>query len=65
VTVSLPLPTVDNQAVTARVVSLAATAGLTALIPLPSSVYGSSPVVLTYTGTLAGVGVAVIAIPGT
>ena len=62
-TVVLPLPTVDGQVVTARTVTILASA--TWLIPLPSSVYGVGTVTVTYTGTLAAVGVAVISTPGT
>jgi hypothetical protein len=62
VTVSLPCLTDDGLTVGPRVVSCASPS--TTLIPLVSSVYGTS-VVLTYTGTLTTVQVAVITSPGT
>lgn len=62
VTVSLPCLTDDGLTVGPRVVSCATPS--TTLIPLVSSVYGST-VTLTYTGTLTAVQVAVITIPGT
>lgn len=66
-TVTIPVPTVDGLTVTSRVVTL--TASVPTIIPLPSSVYGTAPVALTYSNvtTLTGgaTGVAVITIPGT
>jgi hypothetical protein len=61
VTVSLPMLPSDGVTVGPRVVSLPQ--GTSWLIPLPSSVYGST-VVLTYTGTLTTVLVSVISTPG-
>ena len=61
VTVSIPLPTSDGQTVTARLVTLLTLQ--TWLIPLPSSVYGTSAVTLTYTGTLTLVYAANVSIP--
>jgi len=62
VTVSLPMLPFDGVAVGPRVVTMLQ--ATTWLIPLPSTVYGSTAT-LTYTGTLATVQVAVIATPGT
>ena len=62
VTVSLPMLPSDGVTVGPRVVSVPQATSW--LIPLPSSVYGASAV-LTYTGTLATVGVSVITVPGT
>lgn len=62
VTVSLPMLAFDGVTVGPRVVTVPQATSW--LIPLPSSVYGSQ-VVLTYTGTLATVGVSVITSPGT
>jgi hypothetical protein len=62
VTVSLPCLPDDGLTVGPRVVSVPQ--GTSWLIPLVSSVYGST-VTLTYTGTLATVQVAVITSPGT
>lgn len=62
VTVSLPCLLDDGLTVGPRVVSVPQ--GTSWLVPLISSVYGST-VTLTYTGTLATVQVAVITSPGT
>jgi len=61
VTVSLPALADDGMVVGPRVVSIPQ--ATTWFIPLISSVYGSS-VVLTYTGTLTTVQVAVVTFPG-
>lgn len=60
-TVTIPIPNVDStQAVTGRQVSIAS--GNTPWsVPLPSSVYGTGPVTLTWGGTLTGVTYAVVA----
>jgi hypothetical protein len=63
VTVSLPMPLSDGVTVGPRVVSCPAGSTAPTLIPLPPSVYGNTPVTLTYTGTLATVLVALIDIP--
>lgn len=63
VTVSLPMPASDGVTVGPRVVTCAASSANPTLIPLPSSVYGSAPIALTWTGTLASVLVALITIP--
>jgi hypothetical protein len=63
VTVSLPMPTSDGVTVGPRVVTCAAATATPTLIPLPSSVYGTAPIALTYTGTLTTVQVAYITIP--
>jgi hypothetical protein len=57
VTVSLPSPMVDQRVVAPRVVTVPQATSW--LIPLPSSVYGST-VTLTYTGTLTTVQVAAV-----
>lgn len=62
VTVSLPCLPDDGLTVGPRVVTIPQATSW--LIPLVSSVYGST-VTLTYTGTLATVQVAVITSPGT
>jgi hypothetical protein len=62
VTVSLPCLTDDGLTVGPRVVTIPQATSW--LIPLISSVYGST-VTLTYTGTLTTVQVAVITSPGT
>lgn len=61
VTVSLPCLPDDGLTVGPRVVTVPQ--ATTWFIPLPASVYGSTAV-LTYTGTLATVQVAVITFPG-
>ena len=63
VTVSIPMPASDGVTVGPRSVSCPAASATPTLIPLPSSVYGSAPVALTYTGTLTTVQVALITIP--
>jgi len=61
-TVAIPLPNVDGtQAVTARSVTI--NTATSQLIPLPSSVYGTGPITLTWSGTLTASAVAVISIP--
>ena len=60
ITVSLPMLPVDGMTAGPRVISIPVTT--TELIPLPSSVYGSS-VTITYTGTLTTVQVASISSP--
>ena len=62
VTVSLPMLPFDGVTVGPRVVTVPQ--ATTWLIPLPSSVYGSTAT-LTYTGTLGTVQVSAIATPGT
>jgi hypothetical protein len=63
VTVSLPMPLLDGVTVGPRVVSCPAGSSAPVIIPLPSSVYGSGPITLTYTGTLTTVQVALFTIP--
>ena len=63
VTVSLPMPASDGVTVGPRTVTCAASSANPTLIPLPSSVYGTAPIALTYTGTLTTVQVALITIP--
>lgn len=63
VTVSLPMPTSDGVTVGPRSVTCAASSVNPTLIPLPSSVYGTAAIALTYTGTLTTVMVALITIP--
>jgi hypothetical protein len=63
VTVSLPMPASDGVTVGPRTVNCAAASGTPTLIPLPATVYGSAPIAVTYTGTLATVQVALITIP--
>ena len=63
VTVSLPMPTSDGVTVGPRTVACAAASATPTLIPLPATVYGSSPIAITYTGTLTTVQVALITIP--
>lgn len=63
VTVSLPMPASDGVTVGPRIVSCAAASGSPTIIPIPSSVYGTAPIALTYTGTLATVQAALITIP--
>ena len=60
-TVTIPIPNVDGtQTVTGRQVSIAS--GNTPWsVPLPSTVYGTGPVTLTWGGTLTGVTYAVVA----
>ena len=61
-TVAIPVPNVDGTlAVTARSVTIAT--ATSQLIPLPSSVYGTGPITLTWSGTLTASAVAVISIP--
>ena len=61
-TVAIPIPNVDaTQAVTARSVTIAT--ATSQLIPLPSTVYGTGPVTVTWSGTLTAAVVAVITIP--
>ena len=61
-TVAIPIPAVDaTQAVTPRSVTIAT--ATSQLIPLPSTVYGTGPVTLTWSGTLTACVVAVITIP--
>jgi hypothetical protein len=61
-TVTIPIPNVDGtQAVTGRAVTIAT--ATSQLIPLPSSVYGTGPVTVTWSGTLTAAVVAVITIP--
>ena len=62
VTVSLPMISFDGVTVGPRVVTVPQ--ATTWLIPLPSTVYGSTAT-LTYTGTLGTVQVSAIATPGT
>jgi|SRR6516164_1776719 hypothetical protein len=57
-TVSLPIPTFDGQAVTARSVTVAS--GQTWFVPLPPSVYGVGPITVTWSGTLTASAVAII-----
>lgn len=60
--VTIPIPNVDGtQAVTGRNVVIAT--GTSALIPLPSSVYGPGPITLTWAGTLTACTCAVVNIP--
>ena len=60
--VTIPIPNVDGtQAVTGRNVVI--NTATSQLIPLPSSVYGTGPVTLTWAGTLTACVVAVITIP--
>jgi hypothetical protein len=60
--VTIPIPNVDGtQAVTGRNVVI--NTATSALIPLPSSVYGTGPVTVTWAGTLTAAVVAVITIP--
>lgn len=61
ITASIPLPPSDGQTVTAR--SVTVVAGAFFILPLPSAVYGTSPVVITYTGTLTQVYAGLISIP--
>ena len=63
VTVSLPMPASDGVTVGPRVISCPANSNNPTLIPLPPSVYGNTPIPLTYTGTLATVQVALVVIP--
>lgn len=63
VTVSLPMPASDGVTVGPRSVSCAANSANPTIIPLPSAVYGSAPIALTYTGTLTTVQAALITIP--
>jgi hypothetical protein len=63
ITVSLPMPASDGVTVGPRVVTCAVSATAPTVIPVPSAVYGSSPITLTYTGTLTAVQVALITIP--
>jgi hypothetical protein len=63
VSVSLPMPTSDGVTVGPRSVTCAASSVNPTIIPLPSAVYGTSPISLTYTGTLTTVQVALITIP--
>ena len=61
-TVAIPIPNVDGtQTVTARSVTIAT--ATSQLIPLPSTVYGTGPITLTWSGTLTACVVAVITIP--
>ena len=61
-TVAIPIPNVDaTQTVTARSVTI--NTATSQLIPLPSTVYGTGPVTLTWSGTLTACVVAVITIP--
>jgi hypothetical protein len=61
-TVAIPIPAVDaTQAVTPRSVTIAT--ATSQLIPLPSTVYGTGPITLTWSGTLTACVVAVITIP--
>lgn len=62
-TVSIPLPNVDGQAVTARTVTIAST-DTPWLVPMPSSVYGAGPVTLTWSGTLTAALVYVVTVAG-
>lgn len=60
--VTIPIPNVDGtQTVTGRNVVIST--GTTALIPLPSTVYGTGPVTVTWAGTLTACTCAVITIP--
>ena len=60
-TVTIPIPNVDStQAVTGRLVTIA-TGNTPWMVPLPSSVYGTGPVTLTWGGTLTGVTYCVVA----
>jgi len=60
--VTVPIPNVDGtQAVTGR--NLVVSTGTTALLPLPSSVYGAGPVTVTWAGTLTACTCAVVTIP--
>jgi hypothetical protein len=60
--VTIPIPNVDaTQTVTGRNVVIST--GTTQLIPLPSTVYGTGPVTVTWAGTLTAATVAVITIP--
>ena len=60
-TVTIPIPNVDStQAVTGRLVTIA-TGNTPWSVPLPSSVYGTGPVTLTWGGTLTGITYAVVA----
>ena len=61
-TVAIPIPNVDaTQMVTARSVTIAT--ATSQLIPLPSTVYGTGPITLTWSGTLTACTCAVITIP--
>ncbi len=61
-TVAIPIPNVDGtQTVTARSVTI--NTATSQLIPLPSTVYGTGPITLTWSGTLTACTVAVITIP--
>ena len=57
------MPASDGVTVGPRTVLCAAASATPTLIPLPSSVYGTAPVAITYTGTLTTVQVALITIP--
>jgi hypothetical protein len=57
-TVALPVPTYDGLAVTARSVTIPS--GQVWLIPLPDTVYGPGPIVLTWSGTLTAATEAVV-----
>lgn len=61
--VTIPIPNVDGtQAVTGR--NVVFTSGdAPQMVPLPSSVYGTGPVTLTWAGTLTGCTCAVVNIP--
>lgn len=60
--VTIPIPNVDGtQTVTGRNVVI--NTATSQLIPLPSSVYGTGPITLTWGGTLTASAVAVISIP--
>ena len=60
-TVSIPLPSYDGQAVTAR--SVVTASGAMSVVPLPSATYGPGPLTLTWSGTLTACTVNVISAP--
>jgi hypothetical protein len=62
-TVSLPMPASDGVTVGPRVITCPAGTTAPTVIPLPPAVYGTSPVTLTWTGTVANISVALIVIP--
>ena len=63
VTVSLPMPASDGVTVGPRVVTCTAASANPTIIPIPSTVYGTVPIALTYTGTLTTVQAALVTIP--
>lgn len=63
-TLSIPLPTYDGQVVGPRVFASFGASNIE-LIPIPTSVYGSSLVTLTWGGTLTTVVVAAVTVTTT